>query len=510
MRGLLRCRERVVRTPRKAAFNVRRPVALGFLTLLVLWGGLFGWGAFASISGAVIAAGRVEVETREQAVEHVDGGAVREILVREGDKVAAGQVLVRFDDKLLRTEEAILEAEAAELAARRNRLEAEFKNSGTIPWDAALAERAEADPAVADVLAGQARLFEARRSTRAGEEAQLRERVGQTRRQIAGLEAQAGAVKRQRGFLARELEAQRTLFEKRLTELGRLLELEREAARLDGVAGDIAARIAGARGRVAELEILILQIGAKRIEEAESGAREAQARENRVREQLAGVRARLRRLEVRAPVAGEVFAMTVFALGEVVRPGGPILKIVPEDAELVVRAQLSPIYVDQVWPGQKAVLRFSAFPARTTPQFEGRIVRVAADISHDPQSGLSWYEVEVAMGAALESGEGPALPDWVRNLWRGALDQLPDIPGDWQPERRLLAEWTPAWLGERLKGDAAPTGPEEDEERPAHARDLALAPGMPVQVHMRTGERSPLSYLAKPLTDYFSGSMREE
>ena len=426
-------------------FNVRRPVSLGFLTLLVLWSGLIGWGAFASISGAVIAIGRVEVETREQAVEHIDGGTVREILVREGSQVKAGDVLIRFDDRLLRSEEAILQAEAAELAARRNRLEAEFRNAEAIAWDPALAARAKTGPAVAEVLEGQARLFEARRSTRAGQEAQLRERIGQTRKQIAGLGAQAGAVSRQRRFLTRELDAQRALFEKGLTELGRLLELEREAARLDGQAGDLTARVAGARGRIAELEILVLQIGAQRIEEAETGAREAQAGENRVREQLAGVRARLRRLEVRAPVAGEVFAMTVFALGEVVRPGGPILKIVPAEAELVVRARLEPIHVDQVWPGQQAVLHFSAFPARKTPQFEGRIVRVAADTSHDPRTGLSWYEVELAMGAALKHGNG-----------------------------------------------------------------LALAPGMPVQVYMRTGERSPLSYLAKPLADYFSRSLKEE
>ena len=190
------------------------------------------------------------------------------------------------------------------------------------------------------------------------------------------------------------------------------------------------------------------------------------------------MRERLGRLEVRAPVAGEVVGMQVFALREVVRPGEPILRLVPEAAGLVVRARLRPIYVDQVYPGQSAVLRFSAFPSRTTPRFEGRVLRVSADATHDERTGMSWYEVEVAMGDALEAGTNAtvwleAAADWLRGLF----PRLPEL-------------------------SAAPGG--------SHARDLALTPGMPVEVHIRTGERSPLSYLAKPLTDYFSRSMREE
>ena len=475
------------------AFAAGRPLALGIVTLAVLGGGAFGWGAFANIAGAVIAAGQVEVEVREQVVEHLDGGTVSEVVVRDGNRVEAGDVLIRLGDSELRSEAAMLEAEAAELAARRNRLEAEFRDAEAIVWDEELTELAGRDPAVQTILDGQERLFAARRASRAGQTAQLRERIGQTRKQIAGLQAQAEALTRQTGFISRELEAQRSLFEKRLTELPRLMALEREAARLDGQAGDIAARIAAARGRIAELEILILQIGTTRVEEAEAGAREAQARENQVRERLAAVRAKLGRMEVRAPVAGEVFGMTVFATGEVVRPGEPILRIVPEDSRLVVRAQLDPIHVDQVWPGQEVVLRFSAFPARVTPEFEGRVLRVSADAQHDERTGLSWYEVEVTMGAAIAPEEGSG-------------------PGAWASSAvETVAGWLPAAAGDRL------TGEDEGDETAGtqgavaeHARDLALAPGMPVEVHLRTGDRSPLSYLGKPLTDFFSRSLREE
>ena len=456
-------------------FAARRALLLGFLTLLALGGGLLGWGAFATLSGAVIAAGQVEVETRDQVVEHIDGGTVGEILVRDGDRVAAGDVLIRLDDTLLRSEEAMLQVGYAELVARRNRLEAEFRDAEAITWSSELGAR---DATVRAILDGQQRLFAARHDSRAGQAAQLRERIGQMGKQIAGLEAQQEAVKRQSGFIARELEAQRSLSERGLTDLPQLLRLERAAAGLDGQAGDIEARIAEARGRIAEIEIQILQIGTQRIEESEGEAREVQAEENQVRERLVGVRERLGRLEVRAPMSGEVVGTQVFALREVVRPGEPILRIVPEDAGLVVRARLRPIYVDQVYAGQSAVLRFSAFPSRTTPRFEGHVLRVAADATHDERTGMSWYEVEVAMGDALETGTNATAwletaADWLRGLF----PRLPEL-------------------------SAAPGG--------GHARDLALTPGMPAEVHIRTGERSPLSYLAKPLTDYFSRSLREE
>ena len=462
----------------RRAFGARRPLLLGFLTLLALACGLFGWGALATLSGAVIASGQVAVEAGDQVVEHIDGGTVGEILVRDGDRVEAGEALIRLDDTLLRSEEAMLRTEHAELVARRNRLEAEFRDAREIDWDAVFGTLDRRDETLQAILDGQQRLFEARRASRAGQAAQLQERIGQMRKQIAGLEAQAGATERQRVFIGQELDAQRSLSNRGLTDLPELLRLERAAAQLDGQAGDIEARIAEARGRIAEIEIQVLQIDTERVEEAEGRAREVQAREYQVREELASVRGRLGRLEVRAPVAGEVVGMQVFALREVIRPGEPILRIVPEDTGLVVLARLQPIYVDQVYPGQSSVLRFSAFPSRSTPLFEGRVLRVSADATHDARTGMSWYEVELKVGGSLETGTNAAA--WL------------------QP----AAEWLRGLLP-RLGGLAVPTVGDP-------VRDLALTPGMPVEVHIRTGERSPLSYLAKPLTDYFSRSLREE
>ncbi len=479
-------------------FGARRPLALGFATLAALGGGLFGWGTLASISGAVIAVGQVEVESRDQVVEHLHGGTVAEILAGDGDRVAAGQALLRLDGEELRAEAALLEAEHVDLAARRSRLEAELADADDVTWDPALARRAATDPAAAAVLEGQLRLFRARSESRAGLEAQLRERIGQTTNQVAGLEAQAEAVRRQAGFVARELDVQRSLFGKGLTELSRLLAVEREAASLDGQAGDIAARIAGARGRMAEIEIQILRIGAERVEEAAERAREVRAREGQVVERLTELRRRLGAMAVAAPVAGEVFGMRVSTVGEVVRPGEPILRIVPDGANLVVRARLEPIHVDQAGPGQDAVLRFSAFTARTTPEYAGRVVRVSADAQPDERTGLSWYEVELAIGAAIEADPETGIGSWPGRAARSAAALLPEDAQAW-----LQANAPVPFAGRPARRADAAAGP-------AGSGGLALAPGMPVEVHLRTGERSPLSYLAKPLTDWFARSLREE
>ena len=479
-------------------FSSRRPLLFGFLTLAVLCAGVFGWGVATTIAGAVIATGQVDMETRDQVVEHIDGGTVGEILVRNGDRVTAGDVLIRLKDAALRSEEALLRAEEIELMGLRNRLEAEFTGVDTIVWDAAVAERARIDALARDVVDSQTRLFEARHSSWAGQVAQLRERIGQTRKQIAGLEAQAHAVDSQSAFVERELDGLRSLFERGLTELHRLLELEREAARLAGQAGDIESRIAGARGRIAEIEIEILQIGARRIEEAEEQARAVQARENQVRERLVEIRRRLGGMEVRAPVSGEVYGMEVFAVGEVVRPGEAMLRIVPDSAPLVVVARLEPIHVDQVHLGQEAVLRFSAFPARNTPEFEGLVRRVAADTVHDERTGLSWYEIELEIGRVLEPDEDLPVLAWASEVYDALADWLRDEQPE-NPERAIDIDASPL--------DAEPANSTAAVD---HVRDLALLPGMPVEVHIRTAERTPLSYLVKPLTDYFGQSLREE
>ena len=451
-------------------FSARRALILGLGGVVVLVGGVAGWGVSTSIAGAVIATGRVAVESRNQVVERIDGGTVKEVLVRNGDVVTQGALLLRFSDSKLRSEAAILEAQYAELAALRNRLEAEFRGADNIVWDADLVSLSAPTPAIREVLEGQERLFRARSAARAGEVALLRERIGQAREEIVGLQARAVSVKEQSVLIARELDVNRQLFDKGLTKLDRVLALERAARGLEGQAGTTAASIARTRGRISELELQILQIDTRRIEEAEQQARNAKAKENQVQERIRQARSGLEGAEVRAPVPGVVFGMTVFAPGEVVAPGEPILQIVPEGSDLIVMARIEPIHVDQVYPGQEAVLRFTAFPLQVTPEVPGHVVRISADAVRDVESGLSWYEVELAMGGPASAGG------------REVFDDMAQAFGT-------------------EKSRSAPAG---------LAGNLALTPGMPVEVHIRTGERSVISFLAKPIADFFQRAMREE
>ena len=473
-------------------FSARKALYMGFMTMIVMGGGLLGWSVFASLSGAVIASGRLGVKNRNQVVEHIDGGTVSRIFVRDGDSVKKNDVLLRFDVSLLRSEEAIFASEYAELVARRNRLEAELEGADTIVWEENIAALSGSDLRVRGILDGHERLFRARLASRNGEVAQLRERIGQARKEIDGLEARAVSLVEQRELIFRQLKAYRDLFDKGLTSLDRLLALERAAKNLEGLVGTNAASIAGAWGRISELEIQILRVDARRIEEAEQLVHEAKSRENQIHERLAMVRERLSHMEVRAPVSGRVFGMKVVAPREVVRPGEPILYVVPEDSGLVVMARLNPIHVDQVYMGQEARLRFSSFPARVTPEFPGYVIRVSADAVTDLNSGLSWYEIDLAMGKPDSNGTvAPAA-------------KTDDSPGSFMDFLRWLTGTGPEEPGDSLETMKEQRGSD------TLLRELALTPGMPVEVHIQTGERSLISYLAKPLTDFYSRSMREE
>lgn len=443
-------------------FSAKSALLLGFGGSAVLLAGVLGWSVMASVSGAVIASGVVSVESRNQAIEHFDGGTVSEILVRDGDHVEQNQLLLRFSDKQLRSEEAILLGQYVELSARRNRLEAEFHGKNTIQWDKNLIELVEQNPDFQMVLDGQKSFFNARIAARDGEISQIREQIGQAQNEIVALESRTESLKRQRELVRRELEAERTLYEKGLSRLPRLLAVERAAENLDGLVGSNDASIARIRGTISELEVQTLLIDLRRVEEAEATAREVSASENQIKEQLDAVAERLSRLEVTTPVAGVVFGMKVFASGEVIFPGEPILEIVPDDATLVTIARIQPIDIDQVHLGQQAVLRFSAFPARVTPEYYGHVKRVSADAVVDEATGISYYEVELT------------------------LDELVSVANG--KETQIV----------------------ETDSSVRSLGGLNITPGMPVEVHIRTTDRTVISYLVKPVSDFFYRSLREE
>ena len=421
-------------------------IRFGIFCVALLAGGLGGWAATAKLKGAVISSGHLRVESQRQVVQHLDGGIVGEILVREGDLVAAGEVLIRLDGATLRSELAVLESQLYELMARRGRLTAEQTDSESIAFDAELLAAAGTNPEVRALADGQQLLFEARLRTMAREIEVMRERQVQIREQITGSVAEIGSLERQSELIAEELVGQRTLLAKGLAKASQVLALDREAARLEGQRGQVVARAAQLKGQISELEIELLRLGAARREEAITKLRDLGFKELELKERRIALSERLSRLAVRAPLAGVVLDMTVFALKSVVRAAEPMLYIVPSDSALVVDARIDPIDIDSVRAGQDAVLRFSAFNTRTTPELFGIVSKVSPDAFIDETTKRSYYRAEV-----------------------------------------LLKE------GELLKLDGQ-----------------ELVAVMPVEVFIQTGERTPINYLLKPITDYFNRAMREE
>ena len=418
----------------------------GILCVLLLGGGFGTWAATASLASAVIATGQLRVETNRQVVQHPDGGVVGAIAVRDGDVVSAGDLLIQLDDTLLLSEVAVLESQLYELMARRGRLEAAQLDDPDIRFDPELIEVASARPDVNALMTGQVALYGAQRETMAKEEDVLVERAAQLDEQAAGAEAEITSLERQSALIEEELVDKRALLERGLIQKPQVLSLEREAARLLGQAGQLRSQVARIKGQKAELEVERLRIKTTMREQSLSELRELGFKELELKQRRLALREQIDRLDIRAPVPGTVFDMTIHAVKSVVRPAEPVLYVVPNNSELVVDAQLEPINRDQVTKNQAATLRFSAFNSRTTPEIFGHVVTVSPDAIVNEQTGRSFFKVEI-----------------------GVDD------------------------GELVKLDGQ-----------------ELVAGMPVEVYIQTGERTALNYLMKPMTDYFNKALRED
>ncbi|WP_111734959.1 HlyD family type I secretion periplasmic adaptor subunit [Roseovarius amoyensis] len=427
-------------------WSARGPLTVGLVGLLLLVGGFGVWASVTTISGAIIAPGRIEVDQNRQIVQHPDGGVVAAIEVGEGDTVTEGQVLIRLDGTTLASRLAITEGELFEIMARRGRLEAERDGLDEVVFDPLLDEAAAKRPEVTRLMQGQVRLFAARAESIAREIEQLEKQRDQIANQIDGIRAQQVALERQLDLIEQELTDQRSLLEKGLAQATRVLALEREGARLSGQVGELAASEAQAHSRITEIDIEIVKLGSRRREEAITTLRDLQYRELELMEERRALIEQMDRLDIRSPVAGVVYDMAVFALRAVVRPADPLLYVVPQDRPLIINAQIEPIHIDKVHVGQEVLLRFPALDQRHTPELKGKVLQVSADAFVDEGTRQSYYRAEIS----LSEGEQARLPEGV-----------------------------------------------------------TLIPGMPSDAYLRTGEHTPLAYLTKPLTDYFTKAFRE-
>lgn len=433
-------------SPPDNRWSAARPVIIGLLGLIVLFGGFGTWAMTTQIAGAIVASGRIEVDRNRQIVQHEIGGVVAAILVDEGDTVAAGDLLIQLDPRILASKLAITEGHLFELMARRGRFQAERDAADAVIFDDELMAAGVADPDVQELMDGQENLFFARRTSVAQESEKLGKRRDQIGSQIIGIEAQSTSLTRQLELIEQEMRGKQSLLDRGLAQTSVVLALQREQARLRGRIGELSASKAETEGRATEIDIEILKLGTADREEAITRLRDLRYRELTLAEQRRALKVEIDQLDIRAPVSGIVYAMQVQTPRSVVRGADTLLYLVPQDRPLVIAARVSPTNVDQIVVGQQVTLRMSALDQRTTPELVGQVMQISADTIEEQQTGQSYFRAEIA-------------------LRPGEMEKL--------------------------------------------AEGIILLPGMPVEVFIRTEDRSPMAYLVKPMVDYFARAFRE-
>lgn len=425
--------------------SLDRHLVVGLLSSAIFLVAAGGWATTTNLSGAVIAAGYLVVEGSVKKVQHAKGGVVGALLVSEGGAVDAGQVLIRLDDTVIRARLDATKATLDQLFARKARLLAELAGAPEVEIPSSLVERLPADKREAIMLA-ERRLFADRRAEREGQKDRLAGQVTQLEEQVEGLAVQVQAKEGEIALIAEEAKAQDALYAKNLTSLSQVLALRRQSVRLKGEFGQLKAQIAATRARIEEIGLQKIQIDQSMRAEVSTELRDLETREGELRSEEIALIEDLQRVEIRAPVAGTVHRLSVHTTGAVISPAEGLMEIVPREAKLVVQAQVRPGDVDQLQVGQGATVRFTAFNRNTTPEFEGRLARMSADLEVDERTGAAFYRADIAVD----------------------------------------------------KGDI--TG----------RAGLELVPGMPAEVFVRTGERTVLSWLMKPISDHAARAMREE
>ena len=376
--------------------SIRSHLIAGVGAAVLLVGGVGGWAATTEIAGAVIAPGVLVVDSNVKKVQHQTGGVVSELLVHDGDHVKAGDVVVRLDDTQARANLAILTKQLDELMARQAREEAERDGSSDIAFPTELTSRSS-EPEVVLLLAGQQRLFEIRGKARAGQKAQLNERIAQLQQEIEGLKAQQSAKATEIEWVRKELEGVTTLWEKNLVQFTRVVGLQRDLAKAQGELGQLISNIAQSKDKITETELQILQIDQDLRAEVGKDLATIRADMAETTEKKIAAEDVLARIEIRAPQDGIVHEMTVHTVGGVVAPGEAIMLIVPVNDVLDVEAKIPPRMIDQVRLQQTAMLRFSAFDQRTTPEIEGQVTRISPDLVQDEKKNEAYYMVRIAI-----------------------------------------------------------------------------------------------------------------
>lgn len=426
--------------------NYRPAMRFGLWTLAIGFGGFLLWAGLAPLDEGVPAAGTVIAEGKRKTVQHLSGGVVDAILVREGEIVHAGQPLVRLNAKAAQAQHATVRSQFVVSAASEARLLAERAGLATISFPKELLTDRE-DPEVKEAMASQVLLFNSRRNALLGEAAIQRESIAGLRQQIIGLEVQAAAKKMQMDLLREQAVSLRDLTRDGFYPRNRLLDIERALAEVSGEHGEILATLARARNQIAELNLRILQRRQEFQRDVETELAQVQRDTGALRERLTAVSDELQRIEIQAPVDGMVVDLRVHTLGGVIAPGAQLMTIAPLNEPMIIEARVPPHMIDRVHADLAVIVMFPAFNAATTPTVEGRVRTISADLVPDPN---------------------PQLP--------------------------------PAYLAQI----------EVTPESMKTLGDRVIRTGMPAEIVITTGERTLLGYLLKPLTGRIAVSFKEQ
>jgi epimerase transport system membrane fusion protein len=371
---------------------------LGYGILLVVFGGFGGWAALAPLDSAAVAPGVITVQNYRRTVQHLEGGIVQALRVREGQQVRAGDVLVDLEGTQFRAELDMLRAQQATLGAQEARLLAERDRRPAVQYPADDPLPAT-DPRVIEARQGQDTLFRARRRAYEGEVSVLRQSITQLRAQIAGLESVQAS---KRGLIASyrgEMKDLQELLAEGFADRQKLREFERNVAALEGEVAELAASIAAAQAKINEAELRMLQVDREFQTGVAAELGETQAKLSDVTERLRAAQDRVTRAQIRAPVSGRVLQLRVHTVGGVVTPGQPLMDVVPEREALVVEAQVQPVDIDRVHAGLDATIRFSSFKRTRVPDVKGRVTSVSADRLLDEKTGLAYFLARVEISA---------------------------------------------------------------------------------------------------------------
>ena len=420
-------------------------VVMGSIGVITLFGGVGTWAATSLISGAIVAPGTLGVESKIKTVQHLEGGLVGKIFVHDGDYVKAGALLITLDDTTILANHDINLEHIHQLEASIARLKAERDELDQISFSTNLLSK-KSDPEIKALVQGQISLFDVRKKGKLGQVYTLRQRIVQLAEQVKGLQLQHTAKQEQVEILEKSLLKKQAAARKGLISGDVMDNIRRQKAQLTGEVGDIYTRIAQTRGKSQEIEQNILQIDKDFREKVLSQLHDSQAKYNELREKEVAIKEQLRRVDIRAPQNGRVHNMSVVTIGAVISPAKSILQIIPNNDLLIVETKISPVDVDQVSIGQEAAIHLSAFDSRKTPVLTGKVSYISGTQVVDQQNGASFFTVEI------------------------------NIPQD-QLQR----------LG----------------------KDQKLRPGMPAEAFIKTGDRTPLNYILKPLLDQFNHAFNE-